>query len=111
RNIDTGTSWSAPMKTCDVSLWDRSSRWMTGLMAISWPSGRTQYSLRPAGARHGGLHRQHLAGSRCGRHAPRATPLVGDQEQRPAIISAQDAGEAAAVEVNRVEHDAALTDS
>src|SRR5215213_9019791 len=67
--------------------------------------------LRPAGARCRRPDAQHLARARALEHVLWTSPLGGHHEQRAAVRAAERAGEAPAVELDRLEHLAALANA
>src|SRR6478735_21383 len=65
-------------------------------------------ALGASGSRHLDLDRQHLAARFALAHALRPAPLGGHDAERPPVVAAEHAREAAAVDVDRLEHLAAL---
>src|SRR6516165_2151925 len=61
------------------------------------------------GSRRGDGH--DLTGARTAGPVPRTPPILADDEKRPALGSAKDAGERAAIELDRLEHLSAFTNA
>src|SRR5215218_1692252 len=108
--MSTGVLWASLLIYCLLS----SVCALVGQVPVSNPppaGGRGHVLLRPAGGRCGRLGRQHLAGSWLGEHALWTVPLGRDHEQSSSVCPSECAGEAAAVELDRLQHLAAFADA
>jgi hypothetical protein len=81
------------------------------LLRRSAADGSDEDYLRPAGPRRRRFHSQHLAGSGTFAHPLGTRPLGGYQEEGSQVRASKAAGEAAAVEIDRLQHVATLADA
>src|SRR5207253_204637 len=92
-------------RTCQG--WD--SRWEG--RGLDEPRLSRRSWLRPADAGCGRVDGRHLPGPGFGEHVRRAFPLGRDHEERRSLVAAERTGEAAAVELDRLQHFGALADA